>query len=227
MRALQGVPNISLVIIDEVEASLHPRAQRRLMNFLIKLSRLRRVQVIVSTHIPYVLEELPPEARVLLLPTSDGPNVLYGASPEFALTKLDEIVHPETFVYVEVRSAEVWLREIISRHGDGPTIMSRTRISRNQTSAERSSTYTKVSGCTISSSFVRANSGLAPDRNLAIPKLEAKAPALQVAAPQEHMDCASRLSLVGEQTTQFDQKVDKATLCSRMKRCFDLINYDK
>ena len=40
MRALQGVPNNSLVIIDEVEASLHPRAQRRLINFLIKLSRL-------------------------------------------------------------------------------------------------------------------------------------------------------------------------------------------
>lgn len=129
MRALQEVPNNSLVIIDEVEASLHPRAQRRLINFLITLSRLRRVQIIVSTHSPYVLEELPPEARVLLLPTADGPSILYGASPEFALTKLDEIVHPEAFVYVEDRSAEVWLREIIARHPEGPTIMSRIKVS--------------------------------------------------------------------------------------------------
>ena len=66
MRALQEVPDHSLLIIDEVEASLHPRAQRRLINFLLTLSRLRRVQIIVSTHSPYVLEELPPEARVSL-----------------------------------------------------------------------------------------------------------------------------------------------------------------
>lgn len=129
MRALQEVPNNSLVIIDEVEASLHPRAQRRLINFLIKLSRLRRVQIIVSTHSPYVLEELPAEARVLLLPTATGPSVVYGASPEFALTKLDELVHPEAFVYVEDRSAEVWVREIVARHPDGQTIMSRIKIS--------------------------------------------------------------------------------------------------
>lgn len=129
MRALQEVPQNSLVIIDEVEASLHPRAQRRLINFLIEISRLRRVQVIVSTHSPYVLEELPPEARVLLLPTADGPSVLYGASPEFALTKLDEIVHPEVFLYVEDRLAEVWTREVIARHPDGATVMSRIKIS--------------------------------------------------------------------------------------------------
>jgi len=129
MRALQSVPNNSLLIIDEVEASLHPRAQRRLINFLIKLSRLRRLQIIVSTHSPYVLEELPAEARVLLLPTSEGPNVLYGASPEFALTKLDDIVHPEAFVYVEDRTAEVWVREIIARYGESQTFISRIKIS--------------------------------------------------------------------------------------------------
>jgi hypothetical protein len=54
---------------------------------------------------------------------------LYGASPEFALTKLDEIVHPEAFVYVEDRSAEVWVREIVARHDQGQTIMSRIKIS--------------------------------------------------------------------------------------------------
>lgn len=129
MRALQEIPTHSLVIIDEVEASLHPRAQRRLINFLIQLSRLRRVQVIVSTHSPYVLEELPPEARVLLLPTAEGPNVLYGASPEFALTRLDEVVHPEAFVYVEDRSAEAWVREIIARHQNGQVLMSRIKLS--------------------------------------------------------------------------------------------------
>ncbi len=129
IRALQQVPAHSLVIVDEVEASLHPRAQRRLINFLLEFSRLRRVQIIVSTHSPYILEELPPEARILLVPTIEGPNVLYGASPEFALTKLDDVVHPEAFVYVEDRLAEILVREIIARHPEGAAILSRIRVS--------------------------------------------------------------------------------------------------
>lgn len=129
IRALQVVPNNSLIIIDEVEASLHPRAQRRLVRFLLEIARLRRAQIILSTHSPYVLEELPQEARVLLVPTKEGPNVLYGASPEFSLTRLDEMIHPEAFVYVEDKLAEVWTREILARHPEGPTILSRIRIS--------------------------------------------------------------------------------------------------
>ncbi|MBO9644120.1 MAG: AAA family ATPase [Pseudacidovorax sp.] len=129
MRALQVVPNNALVIIDEVEASLHRRAQRRLVRFLLELARQKRAQILVSTHSPYVLEELPPEARVLLVPTPDGPNVLYGASPEFSLTRLDEMVHPEAFLYVEDRLAEVWTREIIASHPEGSEILSRVRIS--------------------------------------------------------------------------------------------------
>lgn len=129
MRALQEVPQHSLIIIDEVEASLHPKAQRRLINFLIELSRQRRAQVIVSTHSPYILEELPPEARVLLLPTSTGLSVVYGASPEFSLTKLDDVSHPEAFLYVEDQFAEIWTREIIATHPDGADLLSHIKIS--------------------------------------------------------------------------------------------------
>ncbi len=74
-RTLQGLPAHSLLLIDEVEASLHPRAQRRLVRFLLWLSRQRRIQIVLSTHSPYVLSELPLEARVLLLP---GPQGLSG-----------------------------------------------------------------------------------------------------------------------------------------------------
>jgi len=51
------------------------------------------------------------------------------ASPEFSLTKLDDLVHPEAFVFVEDRLAEVLVREIIARHPDGANLISRVRIS--------------------------------------------------------------------------------------------------
>jgi len=128
-RAIQDIPANSLLVIDEVEASLHPRAQRRLTQFLIQFARLKRVQVILSTHSPYVLEELPSEARILLIPTTAGPSVIYGASPEFALSRLDDVVHPEATLYVEDRVASVWLREILARDADGGDLLARVRIS--------------------------------------------------------------------------------------------------
>jgi predicted ATPase len=90
-RIIEGIPNHSLLIIDEVEASLHPRAQRRLIRFLLTLSRKKKLQVILSTHSPYVLEELPLEANALLLPGPNGLSVIYGSTPEFALSRIDEM----------------------------------------------------------------------------------------------------------------------------------------
>jgi predicted ATPase len=128
-RTLQGIPQNSLLIIDEVEASLHPRAQRRLIRFLLWLSRQRRIQIIVSTHSPYVLEELPQEARILLLPGPQGLNVVYGASPEFAMSRMDDELHPDAHVFVEDREAQIWLREILASSQETAELLRRIDIS--------------------------------------------------------------------------------------------------
>jgi predicted ATPase len=127
-RTLQGVPDNSLLLIDEVEASLHPRAQRRLVRFLLWLARQRRVQVILSTHSPYVLQELPQEARILLLPGPQGLSVVYGVSAEFAMSRLDDEVHPEAHVFVEDREAETLLREILASSEDTAKLLQRIAI---------------------------------------------------------------------------------------------------
>jgi predicted ATPase len=126
--ALQDVPDNALVIIDEVEASLHPRAQRRLVRQLLILSRQRRVQFIVSTHSPYVLEELPQEARVLLLAGPSGLAVVNGVSPEFAMSRMDERTHPELTVFTEDRAAATMLRELLVAHSDGAEILNRLEL---------------------------------------------------------------------------------------------------
>ena len=128
-RVLEGIPEYSLLIIDEVEASLHPRAQRRLVRFLLWLCRQKKLQVIVSTHSPYVLEELPLEASVLLLPGPGGLSVIYGCTPEFALSRIDENVHPELILFVEDRDASILLSEIIRADERGASVLQRVQIS--------------------------------------------------------------------------------------------------
>ena len=127
-RILQGIPSQSLLIIDEVEASLHPKAQRRLVRFLLWLSRQKKIQIILSTHSPYVLEELPQEARMLLLPGPTGLNVVYGITPEFAMSRIDDSVHPEVLVFVEDRDAKILLREILASTAVTSEILQRIDI---------------------------------------------------------------------------------------------------
>lgn len=106
-------PKYGLILIDEVETSLHPRAQRRLIRDLATIARENELQIILSTHSPYVLEELPPQARLYIMDGAEGKTVVTGVSPEFAMTRMDEEQHPECDVYVEDSRAMVLVREAI------------------------------------------------------------------------------------------------------------------
>ncbi|HUO81976.1 MAG TPA: AAA family ATPase [Gammaproteobacteria bacterium] len=111
------LPKYGLVLIDEIESSLHPRAQRRLIRDLAERCRDREVQIILTTHSPYVLEELPLEARLYILETDGAKSIVAGVSPQFAMTKMDDQVHPECDLYVEDNAAKVFLGEILAVHG--------------------------------------------------------------------------------------------------------------
>jgi predicted ATPase len=110
------LPQYGLVIIDEIESSLHPRAQRRLMRDLAVAARDRECQIIISTHSPYILEELPLLARTYILQDGGGKQIVSGVSPQFAMTKMDDEQHPECELYVEDTRAATFLNEILSKH---------------------------------------------------------------------------------------------------------------
>lgn len=127
-QLFETLPNYSLLIIDEVEASLHPKAQRRLTKYLLTLSRLKRIQVVLSTHSPYVLEELPSEARILLAPNEQGSiSVIPNVSTEFSMSKMDDSDNPELHLYVEDSEAETLVYEILKKFDDGDQILPRVK----------------------------------------------------------------------------------------------------
>lgn len=60
-----------LIMLDGLERSLHPKAQRDLVNILRKILEQREnLQIVFTTHSPYVVDELSPE-EVYLLNTDD------------------------------------------------------------------------------------------------------------------------------------------------------------
>lgn len=109
------IPKYSIVIIDEIETSLHPRTQRRIIRDLATICRTNEVQCVLSTHSPYVLDELPPEGRLYLMDAGFQKKIIAGVSPAFAMTKMDDEVYPEGDVYVEDDRSGALLNEIIAR----------------------------------------------------------------------------------------------------------------
>lgn len=64
--AILGASPNSLILLDEPEVSIHPRAQRKLMTFLFQQILCRKFQIIIATHSPYITENLPVGAVKLL-----------------------------------------------------------------------------------------------------------------------------------------------------------------
>lgn len=56
----------SFILIDEVEAGLHPYAQQQVMLQLQRMALRQKLQIIVTSHSPVVLDSVPLEGRILL-----------------------------------------------------------------------------------------------------------------------------------------------------------------
>ncbi|MDR2579426.1 MAG: AAA family ATPase [Fibromonadaceae bacterium] len=126
MQILQTIPDTALLVIDEIDASLHPKAQRRLIRFLIKLARQKKLQIIISTHSPYIFDEIPPEGRILIQKLSNGSkDIQYSVSTNYALGQIDDEKHPDLYIYVEDKEAKTLLYEIIKNDTE---IISRIEI---------------------------------------------------------------------------------------------------
>ena len=64
--ALENIEPYGLLLLDEPETSLHPGAQEKLTEHLLRLVNEKHIQVIISTHSPTFVQLLPTEALVVL-----------------------------------------------------------------------------------------------------------------------------------------------------------------
>lgn len=102
----------NLVLLDDIEQGLHPRAQRELITVLKQIIRQNpNLQILLSTHSPYVLDALEPSQVHILNNTEDG----------FTMTgRLDE--HPDVeWAKQTLTTGEFWDAEgeawVMKEHG--------------------------------------------------------------------------------------------------------------
>lgn len=68
LRLSKDISNLqdSLVLIDEIETGLHPYTQQQLMLELQRFALRQRLQIVVASHSPVILDSVPPEGRLFL-----------------------------------------------------------------------------------------------------------------------------------------------------------------
>lgn len=112
LRLLTVVNNNSMIIVDELEMALHPRAQVRLLRYLQQEARTKSLTVIFSTHSVTLLKSSDRRHIIYLERQDDGEiKPIYGCFPTYAIGNIasDEETLPDLMLYVE----DVFARDIV------------------------------------------------------------------------------------------------------------------
>ena len=113
LHTLHELPRGGLLVVEEIEAGLHPQAQVRLARILVELCLARHTQVICSTHSEPFLDALPRQARILLTKRGDEHEALESPSTRFAVYEMTGETQPELTIYCEDLCARILIEEAL------------------------------------------------------------------------------------------------------------------
>jgi predicted ATPase len=109
----------SLILLDEPEVSLHPGAQERLVTFLLEQIKKNKHQIVISTHSPMMIRQLPSDAiKPFHLDKTGMVEVLSSALPEEAFFYLGEPLPGKRLVIVEDRLAAELVKSALRPLGE-------------------------------------------------------------------------------------------------------------
>lgn len=103
LREIEDCKNGSLLLIDELELALHPRAQIGLVRHLEKIAAAKGLTVIFSTHSPSLIRTVDRRRVLFLSVDGDHHECITGCYPAFALGQISvpSELSPDLVVYVE------------------------------------------------------------------------------------------------------------------------------
>lgn len=106
----------SIVLVEEPETYLSPRSQELLLNVLAKTAFDKRLWVIITTHSPRVLKNIPNEHIRLLTPVKKTVDVITPTMDSEYLIYLGIRIHKTGVLFVEDRAAREYAKCWLGRY---------------------------------------------------------------------------------------------------------------
>ena len=115
LRQLETCPVGSLVLIDELELALHPRAQIGLLEYLERISFEKGLTVIFSTHSANLIKTAKRDNFYFIERNSGKTQIIHRCYPTYALGLVasKEERSPDAVIYVEDEQAQLIVESLI------------------------------------------------------------------------------------------------------------------
>lgn len=119
LKILEADAN-SLILLDEPEVSLHPGAQSRLKFFLLEQIKVKKHQIILTSHSPSIVSGLPKEAIKVFYQNPNNGRFLVkeNLTPEEAFYHIEFPLNEKKNIIVEDILAQEILAAVLSRMGN-------------------------------------------------------------------------------------------------------------
>ncbi|WP_118790057.1 AAA family ATPase [Haemophilus haemolyticus] len=104
MRLLSEILEVDekgLILIDEIDAGLHPKIQRRLLDVLYHISRYEGKQFIITSHSQTILSSVPIKSRIFIENKNGKFSCIQNSSLNAMLCKMDSELHTLFDIYCE------------------------------------------------------------------------------------------------------------------------------
>lgn len=110
-----ALENQSLILLDEPETSLHPAAQKKLIEFLLEQIKTKKHQIIISTHSPDILENAPDiSIKVLYESKANGKiDIIEDVNYRKAFIQIGHTIESKNIIIVEDRLAQLIVERVI------------------------------------------------------------------------------------------------------------------
>ncbi len=112
---LMQADDYSLVLLDEPETSLHPNAQKKLINFILQQTKSKKLQVVISTHSPDIIEGMPKESIKILHEnlSTNKIKIIENVHPENAFIHIGRSYSDKKIIIVEDELAKMIISKVI------------------------------------------------------------------------------------------------------------------
>ena len=116
VKKIEEAQEYSLILLDEPEVSIHPGAQEKLKEYLLEVTKRKKLQVVISSHSPILIRDMPSEAIKLYITNSQGRfEVKENVDYREAFYDLEDCVSDKKIIFCEDFAAKNIVEQVLKR----------------------------------------------------------------------------------------------------------------